>query len=169
MSIAARSLQCSAIQAEILSGALENPASESLFLASLASWPIKLSAEVLAVKRVPSDSGVSYGHTYRTKSATTLALVSIGYGHGLPRKAGNRAEVTWGEPATRLPIVGRVAMDVLVVDAGDSLLVAGGRVAFFGDANRGEIALREWAESVGETPLSLVASLDARVPIEVVA
>lgn len=169
MSIAARSLQCSAIQAELISGARENSESESLFLASLASWPIKLTAEVLSVKKVPPGSGVSYGHTYRTTSATTLALVSIGYGHGLPRKAGNRAEVTWGEPATRFPIVGRVAMDVLVVDVGDSLLVAGDRVTFFGDANRGEIALSEWADSVGETPLSIVASLDARVPIEVVA
>ena len=169
MSTAARNLQLSATQAKILSGSLESSESEALFLASLPKWPIRLSAEVLAVKRVPSGIGVSYGHTYRTARATTLALVSIGYGHGLPRKAGNRAEVTWGDSATRFGIVGRVAMDILVVDVADSVITAGSMVTFFGDPDRGEISLTEWADSVGEHPLSLVASLDARVPFEAMA
>ena len=167
MSTAARSLQLSATQAKILSSRLENPESEILFLASLQQWPIRLSAEVLTVKRVPSGVGVSYGHTYRTASATTLALVSMGYGHGVPRKAGNRAEITVGDSPTRFGLVGRVAMDVLVVDIADTVIAPGSMVTFFGDPHRGEISLTEWADSVGENALSLVASLDARVPFEV--
>ena len=122
------------------------------------------------MKAVPSDAGVSYGHTYRTRRATTLILVSIGYGHGVPRKAGNRADVTWRDAAGmthRMPIVGRVAMDVLVVDAGDAPVQLADRVVLFGDATAGEIALADWAASVEEHPVSVLAGLDARVRREV--
>ena len=133
------------------------------FLASARTTPPRLSAELLATKRVDAGSGVSYGHSFRTSVATTLGLVAIGYGHGIPRKAGNRAAVTWGSSATRVPIVGRVAMDVLVVDFSDLPAQPGDRVVFFGDPERGEISLKEWCDSVGEHPFAVVCCLDDRV------
>jgi alanine racemase len=136
-------------------------------VAALLTPAIRLSAEVLSVKRVAADVGVSYGHSYRTQSESTLALVSIGYGHGVPRKAGNRAFVTWWDSSIagtrRLPIVGRVAMDVLVVDAQDADICAGADVVLFGDPFVGEIPLVQWAASVGESPVTVVAGIDSRV------
>lgn len=136
-------------------------------VAALLDPAIRLSAEVLSVKRVAADVGVSYGHSYRTPSESTLALVSIGYGHGIPRKAGNRAFVTWWDSSIahtrRLPIVGRVAMDVLVVNAQDADIPAGANVVLFGDPLSSEISLVEWARSVGESPVTVVATLDSRV------
>lgn len=167
MSTAARSLQLSAFQAKVLRSEKDDSDSENIFVSSLPDRPIRLSAEVLSVKAVPAGAGVSYGHTYRTVCATTLVLVALGYGHGLPRKAGNRAQVTLEGSSQRFSIVGRVAMDVLVVDVEDSKVSAGERVIFFGDETQGEIPLLEWANMVDESPLSLVASLDARVPREV--
>ncbi|MDO9589907.1 MAG: alanine racemase, partial [Microcella sp.] len=76
---------------------------------------MQLSADVVGVKRVPAGSGVSYGFAHRTRSATTLALVPLGYADGVPRAAVD-APVRIGEAALRL--VGRVAMDQIVVDAG---------------------------------------------------
>lgn len=138
-----------------------------VLVAALLDPAIRLSAEVLSVKRVAAGAGVSYGHSFRTLSETTLALVSIGYGHGIPRKAGNRAFVTWWDSSfartRRFPIVGRVAMDVLVVDAQDFDIRAGADVVLFGDPLAGEISLLEWATSVGESPMTVIASLDARV------
>jgi alanine racemase len=135
--------------------------------ASLAQPPIRLSAEVLSTKRVAAGAGVSYGHTFHTPTATTLALVSIGYGHGIPRKAGNRAQVTWWDSSAsqsvRFPIVGRVAMDVLVIDVGDSPLRSGESVVLFGDPRVGEIDLHEWAMTVGENPVTIVGALNSRV------
>jgi len=136
-------------------------------VAAILTPAIRLSAEVLSVKRVAAGVGVSYGHSYRTQSESTLALVSIGYGHGIPRKAGNRAFVTWWDSSVartrRFPIVGRVAMDVLVVNALESDIRAGMDVVLFGDPLAGEISLLEWATSVGESPVAVIASLDSRV------
>ena len=167
MSFAARALRLSARQVELLTPPITDDLVVDRLLRSVAAHPPRLTAEILATKRVAAGAGVSYGHTYRTPSATTLALVAIGYGHGLPRKAGNRAFVTWGEQATRMPIVGRVAMDVLVIEAGPAPVVPGESVVFFGDPAAGELSLGEWCESVGEHPVSVLASLDDRVTREV--
>lgn len=167
VSFAARSLQLTAEQVELLAPPFEGAAVVSEFASSLVANPPRLSAEILAVKFVGAGAGVSYGHTYRTSASATLALVAIGYGHGMPRKAGNRASVTWGAQKVRMPIVGRVAMDVLVVDAGNAAVQVGERVTFFGDPGAGELAIAEWATSVGEHPFSILASLDERVTREV--
>ncbi|MEX2510877.1 MAG: alanine racemase C-terminal domain-containing protein [Homoserinimonas sp.] len=161
MSFSARTLHLSAGQFDLLASGRADDQIVANLLQSLPTSPPRLEAEVLATKRVGAGAGVSYGHTYRTSTATTLALVAIGYGHGLPRKAGNRASVTWA--GQRLPIVGRVAMDVLVVDAGQTPVTAGTTVVFFGDPAAGELSLAEWSKSVGEHPFSLLACFDDRV------
>src|SRR5690606_2284234 len=46
-------------------------------------------ARVVHTKRVPAGHGVSYGHTYHTTRETTLAVVPLGYGDGVPRAASN--------------------------------------------------------------------------------
>lgn len=127
------------------------------FRADAAAGGVTLRARVLQCKRVPAGSGVSYGHTYVTERATTLALVDIGYGHGLPRKAGNRARVCVA--GALVPIVGRVAMDACVVDVGDLPVSPGDAVTIFGAAGSGALPLAQWAASVGEEPLSVLASL----------
>ncbi|MET1043333.1 MAG: alanine racemase C-terminal domain-containing protein [Microbacteriaceae bacterium] len=170
-SVSTRVLELSSEHASQLRGALgaDELAAEA-FERDVEQDPVRLSAEVLSVKRVPSDAGVSYGHTYRTSRETTLLLVAIGYGHGVPRKAGNRAEVTWRDnagSAHRMPIVGRVAMDVLVVDAGQSPVQIGDRIVLFGDPAAGEIPLTDWAASIGESPITVIAGLDDRVSREV--
>ncbi|WP_166983670.1 alanine racemase C-terminal domain-containing protein [Paramicrobacterium fandaimingii] len=168
----ARVLYLSASQNSRIADALTgDAAAAAAFDATVSSDPIRLFVEVLSTKRVPEGSGVSYGHTFVTQHPTTLARVAIGYGHGLPRKAGNRASVTWspvdGSPM-RLPIVGRVAMDEFVVDAGDAPVSPGSRVCVFGDPGRHEVPLTEWAASIGESPVSIAACLDDRVERNVV-
>lgn len=127
------------------------------FLADARAGGVTLRAEVLQCKRVPPGSGVSYGHTFKTERATTLALVDIGYGHGLPRKAGNRASVS--VHGVLRPIVGRVAMDACVVDVGDLPVLPGESVTVFGDPASGALTLVEWADAVGEHPLSVISAL----------
>lgn len=127
------------------------------FLDDAAAGGMTLRAQVLQCKRVPAGSGVSYGHTHVTERETTLALVDIGYGHGLPRKAGNRAQVCVA--GTLVPIVGRVAMDACVVDVGDLPVSPGDTVTIFGAAESGALPLAHWAAAVGEAPLSLLSCL----------
>jgi alanine racemase len=159
----ARILELSAAQAARLAAARDgDDDAVSAFVDGLAADPVRLTAEIVSVKRVSVDAGVSYGHTYRTKHDTTLLLAAIGYRHGLPRKAGNRASVTWEDSTGPriMPIVGRVAMDVMVIDAGDSTPSLGDRVVLFGRPSAGELGLTEWAQSVEEHPVSLIAGLN---------
>lgn len=133
----------------------------------LAQGHPRLSVEVLSLKRVPAGAGVSYGHTHVTAGSTVLALAAMGYGDGMPRKAGNRARVTVGsgDGAHPVPIVGRVAMNAFVIDVGDQGIDPGDRVTVFGDPARGEIPLAEWAASVGETPVSVLKSIAAHARV----
>ena len=74
-------------------------------------------ARLALVKRVPAGAGVSYGHTWTAPRDTTVALVPVGYGDGVPRHASSAAHVL-AAGAKRL-VAGRVCMDQLMVDLGD--------------------------------------------------
>ena len=121
---------------------------------------MRLSAEVAGVKRVPAGSGVSYGYRHRTNAATTLALVPLGYADGVPRAAVD-APVRIGD--ARLPIVGRVAMDQFVVDAGDAPVAVGDRAVLWGDPEHGDPHVDEWADAAGTIGYELVTRLGRRV------
>ena len=126
----------------------------------------RLVVELLSVKSVPAGVGVSYGHTFITPVSTALALAAIGYGDGIPRKAGNRAAVTvFTHSAHRVPIVGRVAMNALVVDVGGLDIHEGDRAVVFGDPDRGEQSLAQWAEHLGESPVAVLAGIAARATL----
>jgi alanine racemase len=100
-------------------------------------------ARVALVKRVPEGEGVSYGHTYITPAETTLALVPIGYGDGVPRAASSRAPVHLaGRVRT---IAGRVAMDQFVLDCGDDEVAPGDVAVLFGPGDAGEPTADDWA------------------------
>jgi alanine racemase len=116
--------------------------------------------EVIALKRVDAGAGVSYGYTFRTPAATTLALIGLGYADGIPRLASNRARVRVG--ALEHPLVGRIAMDQLVLDVGDTALELGMDATLFGEPQDSPTAA-QWAEWTERTPAALTAGIAARV------
>jgi alanine racemase len=122
-----------------------------------------LLARVAMVKTVPAGTGVSYGHTYTTRERTTLALLPLGYGDGLPRQASGTGPVLLG--GRRLTVAGRVCMDQVVVDAGPDGAPAIGDVAVvFGDAAAGEPTATDWAAVAGTIDYEIVTRIGARVP-----
>lgn len=122
---------------------------------------LSLVGEVVALKRVEGGAGVSYGYSYRTAAPTTLALVGLGYADGVPRAASNRARVAVGGAA--YPLVGRIAMDQLVLDVGDASLGLGGDAVLFGDPARGEPSVLDWAVWTEREPLAVTAGIASRV------
>lgn len=123
-----------------------------------------LRSEVVSVKRVPAGHGVSYGLTYRTAAESTLALVPLGYADGIPRIATGRAAVSIG--GRRHPIVGRIAMDQVVVDVADAAVRVGDEVLVFGEGDRGEPTAEEWAgwaETIGDEIVARVGERADRV------
>ncbi|WP_439565236.1 alanine racemase [Microcella sp.] len=121
---------------------------------------MQLSARVVGLKRVPAGSGVSYGYLHRTTAPTTLALVPLGYADGVPRAAVD-APVLIGDRVHR--VVGRIAMDQLVVDVGDAPVVLGDRAVLWGDPADGEPGVDEWADAAGTIAYELVTRLGRRV------
>jgi alanine racemase len=121
-----------------------------------------LRAAVASVKRVRAGEGVSYGHAYTTTRETTLALVPLGYGDGVPRHATNLGPVAIG--GRRFTVSGRVCMDQFVVDVGDLAVQPGDAVTLFGPGRAGEPLARDWAEAIGTIDYEIVTRVGARVP-----
>jgi alanine racemase len=121
-----------------------------------------LRARVILTKRVPAGHGVSYGHQYTTRKATTLALVPLGYADGIPRSATNVGPVLAGGIQRR--IAGRVCMDQFVLDVGDDQLSAGDEVVLFGPGDRGEPTAEDWARALDTIAYEIVTRIGPRVP-----
>lgn len=102
-------------------------------------------APVVSVRRVRAGNTVSYGADWTAPTATTIVTLGIGYADGVPRLVQGRAEVLLG--GRRRPVVGRVTMDFVMVDAGaDGDDVREGDVAtIIGRDGDEEISLHEFA------------------------
>ncbi|WP_454117354.1 alanine racemase [Microbacterium lacticum] len=126
-----------------------------------------LRAAVAAVRRVPAGQGVSYGYTYRTEGETTLALVPLGYGDGVPRAASGGAAIRIG--GATFPVAGRIAMDQFVVDVGDHPVAVGDEAVLFGDPTLGAPPVEAWAEAADTINYEIVTRIGPRVPRREVA
>ncbi|MDQ0642320.1 alanine racemase [Microbacterium murale] len=105
---------------------------------------LTLTSTVVSSREVAAGTGVGYGHDFTTPARTHLVLLPIGYGDGLPRAASGRAQVF--ARGRRRSLVGRISMDMVVVDTGDELLQPGETVTIFGPGRDGEPTVAEWAE-----------------------
>ncbi|TPJ29046.1 alanine racemase [Mesorhizobium sp. B2-7-2] len=73
---------------------------------------IRLQAKVAQTRQVGAGAGIGYGHTNHADGLLDLATISLGYGDGWHRRA---ASAAWFE-GVRLPFVGRVSMDSIILD-----------------------------------------------------
>lgn len=121
---------------------------------------MRLVGRVMSTKPIAAGGGVSYGYLHRAAHDSRLALVSGGYAQGIVRALGSRAEV--GVAGTRRPIVGRIAMDVCVVDIGDLDVSVGDEAVFFGGDGPMTTELVEWSRITGMTVPELVAVVGQR-------
>ncbi|MBP1327332.1 alanine racemase [Leucobacter exalbidus] len=123
-----------------------------------------LRSEVIMLRGVPAGTGVSYGFNHVCETATTLALVPMGYADGMPRALnGSGAWVTIaGEPR---PIVGRIGMDQFIVDVGPQAgrIKLGDPVVLFGDPERGYPAVEIWAGLMHTINYEIIAGIGSRV------
>ncbi|TGA93755.1 alanine racemase [Streptomyces sp. MZ04] len=121
-----------------------------------------LSASLALVKHAPGGHGVSYGHHYVTPGATTLGLVPLGYGDGIPRHASGTGPVLIG--GKWRTVAGRVAMDQFVVDLGGDEPAVGTEAVLFGPGDRGEPTAEDWAQAAGTIAYEIVTRIGSRVP-----
>jgi alanine racemase len=124
---------------------------------------LSLKSRVIRLTRVAPGDSVSYGRTWRANRPSTIALVMCGYGDGLPRLLSNRGSVL--VKGHRVPIVGRVCMDMCMVDVTDVPDVAmDEEVAIIGRQGEAEIRAEEVAELCGTISYEILCGITARVP-----
>lgn len=119
-------------------------------------------AQVGLVKKLPAGRSVSYGRTWTTPGPTRVAVLTAGYGDGLPLALGNRgAALLHGH---RCPIRGRVTMDQTIVEVPSELSVRPGDTATFIGAQEGDRLTAEEVARTGATiPWQLLCAITKRV------
>ena len=120
-----------------------------------------LCAPIALLKKVPAGTGVSYAHQYHTTADTTLALIPAGYADGVPRSATNNGPVLVGGEIRK--VAGRVCMDQFVLDVGNLDVQLGDEVVLFGDPERGEPSVEDWAVAAGTISYEIITRIGPRV------
>ena len=78
---------------------------------------MKVKTRLLAIRDVPSGTPISYGRSYITKRQSRIGVIAMGYADGYFRSFSNSAEML--VRGKRVPVVGRVCMDLTMVDLTD--------------------------------------------------
>lgn len=116
-----------------------------------------LKTRVASVKTVPAGTPVSYGCTHVLERETTLAALTIGYADGLPRLSSDRWQVELR--GHRVPIVGRVCMDMCMVDVAGLDIAPGDEAEVFGE----KVPVEDLAALAGTIQYELLCAVSPRV------
>ena len=112
---------------------------------------------VMQVRDIRCGESVSYGASFVAEQAMKIAVVSVGYGDGLPRALSGCGYGCFA--GTKLPIIGRVCMDYTMVDVSHVDIHPGDRVEFWG----GELLANEVAEMAATISYTLFTGVSGRV------
>ena len=124
---------------------------------------LAVKARVSLIREVPSGSGVSYGHRFVTSRPSRLAVIGIGYADGVVRALSGRIEVLHG--GRRLPQVGNITMDQIILDATDvDDLTVGDIVTLLGQDGSERISPEEWSTRCNTIPWEILCGFKHRLP-----
>jgi alanine racemase len=128
-------------------------------LAPLMRWR----SEIARIKEVPAGASIGYGRTFTTMRPSRIATIPVGYADGYSRGLSNRADVL--VRGTRVPVVGRVSMDLITLDV-TALPEAeiGDEVVLLGRQGAEEITAEELAKKLDTISYEVFCNVGARVP-----
>ena len=128
---------------------MENPGLEPV---------MTLKSRVAVVRDLPAGAKISYGRAATLERDSKIAVLPLGYGDGLPRALSNQLEVLIGDRLC--PVLGRICMDMCMVDVTDAPGVKAGDVA----AVYGPGLTEKAAWLAGTIPYELLCQLTPRIP-----
>ncbi|WP_258840447.1 alanine racemase [Mechercharimyces sp. CAU 1602] len=124
---------------------------------------LTLKTKVVRVKRLPKSYGVSYGKTTTVNGKQWIATLPIGYADGFSRQLSNRGVALIG--GKRVPIVGRVCMDQMMIDVSSVMPVkVGDEVVLYGNQRASSISVDEVADMLNTISYEVTSKISRRVP-----
>lgn len=124
---------------------------------------LSLKSKVIFVKRIDRGRGVSYGRTYIADKPKAIATVAVGYADGYPWSLSNRGKVIINN--SFFNIAGRVCMDHVMIDLGDSKdIKIGQEVILIGKAKTARIGAEDLAQWAKTIPYEIVSRLSLKIP-----
>jgi alanine racemase len=118
---------------------------------------------ILSLRDFGANQALGYGGTYVTKAPAHVAVLPVGYADGYNRQLSNRGRViVRGHYA---PIVGRISMDLTLVDVtGIPGIAVGDEVILLGAGEGLSVDALEHAELANSTPYEILCNISKRVP-----
>lgn len=117
-----------------------------------------VSARIAAIGAIEDGDTVSYGRTFKANKPIRRAVVSFGYADGMPRLLSGKYSVSVN--GKKAPILGRICMDMFMIDVSDIDCKDGDTVIIFG--KNGEVS--EMADIIGTINYEIVCGITSRVP-----
>lgn len=122
-------------------------------------------SQVVFFKVVKAGNPVSYGSTWRPAADTRVITLPVGYGDGYMRAMSGHAQVI--VHGRRVPLVGRICMDQVMVDIGQGTAYNGDEVVLLGsggDDAEPPIRIEELATWANTIPHEILTNINTRVP-----
>ena len=119
---------------------------------------IEWTSSISQVKSIRPGESVGYGRTFVAQKEMRIAIIPIGYADGFKRNLSNGVGAVYIQNL-RCPVVGRVCMDMIMVDLGDLKIEPNMKVEIIG-TNRG---LTEFAKDCQTIPYEILTSISPRV------
>jgi alanine racemase len=128
-------------------------------LQPLLAWKTR----VVSLRTIEAGESAGYGATFCAQRKSRLALLPVGYADGLNRLLSNRGEAL--VRGQRVPMVGRISMDLTILDVTDvDAVELGEEVVLIGEQATERVTAYDLADLAGTIPYEVLCNISARVP-----
>jgi alanine racemase len=123
---------------------------------------VAMRARIVELRTVREGDTVSYDATWRASGPRRIATVPVGYADGYRRSLSNRGAALLG--GRRIPVAGRVTMDMTMFDVTDTDAALGDLVTLLGRDGADTITVADHAAWSGLSPYEILTGLRLRLP-----
>jgi alanine racemase len=122
-------------------------------------------SRLVQIREIPAGRSISYARTFTTERPSVIGVVPVGYGHGYSWLCSNRGAMLVG--GRRAPVVGRVTMDLTMIDLTEHARArVGDEVVLFGAQDSAALPVEEvaaWSESLSYEILCTIGKRVTRI------
>lgn len=123
---------------------------------------LSLKSRIILLKRLLPEESVGYGREFKAEEPSLIATLPIGYSHGYPVHLSGKSSVLFR--GKRYPLAGRVSMDYLSVNLGNTPAAVGDEITLIGEEGRESLRAEELAKLAGTISYEIVTRLSPRLP-----